>query len=233
MWPQHRLCCLSLRSQAKRLQIVKVKAQDNYDSLDLSLLWESGYGLKKKDIGTPLSPTVLSESSSVLCLQFQGISLTLSHLLPTTVQLFEIWGIYCSVWLSYSTLFYKTINASMKNVEAFWRMVHGGFRRANWTLKWRQGLIKIPGISPRWQLLTYDIKPCRNWQCNTIQARSCIGGFSCSSITKPRQLIWQVTLKKNILCTKKNQLTLIYTIPNHNLWYRQHVRIVHWNQTLC
>jgi len=24
---------------------------------------------------------------------------------------------------------------SMKNVEAFWRMVHGGFRRANWTLK--------------------------------------------------------------------------------------------------
>jgi len=35
----------------------------------------------------------------------------------------------------YSTLLYKTINASMKNVEAFWRMVHGGFRRANWTLK--------------------------------------------------------------------------------------------------
>ena len=45
-----------------------------------------GMAWKKEDIVTPLSPTVLSESSSVLCLQFQGISLTLSHLLPTTVS---------------------------------------------------------------------------------------------------------------------------------------------------
>ena len=79
--------CLSLRSQAKRLQIVKVKAQDNYDSLDLSLLWESGYGLKKKDIVTPLSPTVLSESSVFVSPISRNIlKKTLSHLLPTTVS---------------------------------------------------------------------------------------------------------------------------------------------------
>ena len=80
--------CLSLRSQAKRLQIVKVKAQDNYDSLDLSLLWESGYGLKKKDIVTPLSPTVLSVECVLWVSNFKEYpeKKTLSHLLPTTVS---------------------------------------------------------------------------------------------------------------------------------------------------
>ena len=79
--------CLSLRSQAKRLQIVKVKAQDNYDSLDLSLLWESGYGLKKKDIVTPLSPTVLKWVKCFCVSNFKEYpEKTLSHLLPTTVS---------------------------------------------------------------------------------------------------------------------------------------------------
>ena len=142
MWPQHRLCCLSLRSQAKRLQIVKVKAQDDYDSLDLSLQWESGYGLKKRRI---LSPPYLPLCWVSECLFVSNFKRNIKYPIATYYQplwvLFEIWGIY-SAWLSYSTLLYKTINASMKNVEAFWRMVHGGFRRANWTLRWRQGLLR-------------------------------------------------------------------------------------------
>ena len=80
-----------------------------------------GMAWKKEDIVTPLSPTVLSESSSVLCLQFQGISLTLSHLLPTTVQLFEIWGIYCSVWLC------LTLHSFTKQLMPQWKTLkHSG-----------------------------------------------------------------------------------------------------------
>ena len=73
-----------------------MKAQDNYDSLDLSLLWESGYGLKKKDIVTPLSPTVLSVEC-VLCLQFQGISWNPKPLIANYSELFEIWGYLLSL----------------------------------------------------------------------------------------------------------------------------------------
>lgn len=97
-----------------------------------------GMAWKKRILSPPYLP--LCWVLSVFCVSnFKEYPETLSHLLPTTVSCLKFEDI-CSVWISYSTLLYKTINASMKNVEAFWRMVHGGFRRANWTLKWRQAV---------------------------------------------------------------------------------------------
>ena len=119
-----------------------------------------GMAWKKRILSPPYLPLCWSESSVFVSPISRNI---LKKPLATYYQLqWVVWNLRNLLNLSYSTLFYKTINASMKNVEAFWRMVHGGFRRANWTLKWRHGLIKIPGISPRWRILTYEIKPCRN-----------------------------------------------------------------------
>ena len=55
-----------------------------------------GMAWKKKDIVTPLSPTVLSVEC-VLCLQFQGISWNPKPLIANYSELFEIWGYLLSL----------------------------------------------------------------------------------------------------------------------------------------